>query len=200
MSAGGHSFHKNDWLKVGGGAALAATGLGAAGIGPLAGLFGSAGAGAAGMAGAAGASGIPGGAAGLMGAMTAPTATQAGLLALGAPEAAGTAAGMGGGTASLFGATPGLAADITAPSVALPGAELGSSLDGATPSALSQLQGKLGNMNKAKVFNAMQKMGAQGQQQRPMQAQMPHPQATQPSMAQTGPYELPDWLKKELYG
>ena len=40
------SFHKKDWLKLLGGAALLATGAGAAGIGPLAGLLGGTGAGA----------------------------------------------------------------------------------------------------------------------------------------------------------
>ena len=49
MSVGGKSFHKKDWAKVGLGVGLGATGLGAAGFGPLAGLLGSveAGAGAA---------------------------------------------------------------------------------------------------------------------------------------------------------
>lgn len=42
MSAGGHSLHKKDWLTLGATAGLAATGLGAAGIGPMAGLLGSA--------------------------------------------------------------------------------------------------------------------------------------------------------------
>ena len=40
----GDSLHKKDWLKIGVGVASAATGLGAAGIGPLAGLLGGAGA------------------------------------------------------------------------------------------------------------------------------------------------------------
>lgn len=39
---GGHSLHGKDWLKLAGGAALAATGLGAFGVGPLAGLLGGA--------------------------------------------------------------------------------------------------------------------------------------------------------------
>jgi len=41
MSSGGQSFKRKDWLKVAGGLALGATGLGAAGIGPLAGPMAS---------------------------------------------------------------------------------------------------------------------------------------------------------------
>lgn len=87
MSSGGRSFHKNDWLKLGAGVALAATGLGAAGVGPMAGLLGGAsGAGAAGATGAA------------------------------AGGAAAGAAGTVGGTAGMFGAAPGLAGSLLAPS------------------------------------------------------------------------------------
>jgi hypothetical protein len=56
MSAG-HSLHKKDYLMLLGGLGLAATGFGAAGMGPLAGMLGgeaAAGAGAAGAADAAG--------------------------------------------------------------------------------------------------------------------------------------------------
>jgi hypothetical protein len=57
MSAG-HSLHKKDYLMMLGGLGLAATGLGAAGMGPLAGMLGGeAAAGAAGAAGAADAAG-----------------------------------------------------------------------------------------------------------------------------------------------
>lgn len=88
MSSGGRSFHKKDWLTLGAGAALAATGLGAAGIGPMAGLLGGA-TGAAGV-GASGAAAAGGAAAG--------------------------AAGTAGGTAGMFGAAPGLAGSLLAPS------------------------------------------------------------------------------------
>lgn len=87
MSSGGRSFHKNDWLKLGAGAALAATGLGAAGIGPMAGLLG----------GATGAAG-------------------AGATGAAATGAAAGAAGTVGGTAGMFGAAPGLAGSLLAPS------------------------------------------------------------------------------------
>ena len=58
MSIGGHSFHKKDWAKVAGLTALAATGAGAAGFGPMAGMFSGAGAGAAGAGMAAGEGGM----------------------------------------------------------------------------------------------------------------------------------------------
>jgi len=60
MSIGGHSFHKKDWAKVAGLTALAATGAGAAGFGPMAGMFSGAGAGAAGAGMAAGEGGMIG--------------------------------------------------------------------------------------------------------------------------------------------
>lgn len=44
MSIGGHSLHRDDYLKLGALAAATATGFGAAGMGPLAGLLGPAGA------------------------------------------------------------------------------------------------------------------------------------------------------------
>src|SRR5438045_114752 len=127
------SLHKKDWLNLAALLGLGATGLGFAGIGPLGGLLGtSAGAVGGAAAGAAGAG---------VGGLLAPTATQTALLGLGAPEATGALAGMGGGTASLFGAAPGFIADVTAPAGEMAGASLGSSLDGATPSALASLQG-----------------------------------------------------------
>lgn len=69
------SLHRNDWLKLLGGAALAMTGFGIAGLGPLAGLLGasgSAGAGAGAAAGAAGAAGAGAGA-GAAGSVTVPS-------------------------------------------------------------------------------------------------------------------------------
>lgn len=91
------SLHQKDWLKLLGGAALLATGAGAAGIGPLAGLLGGEAAGAGGLATVA-----PELAGGVMApeAMTAATAAKggldfSGLLAAGAKGAAGSAAGAG---------------------------------------------------------------------------------------------------------
>ena len=80
------SLHKKDWLKLLGGAALLATGAGAAGIGPLAGLLGGEAAAGAGAAGAAGAGEAATAALAGEGALGAG-ATE-GLLATGATEAA----------------------------------------------------------------------------------------------------------------
>ena len=88
MSTGGHSLHKNDWMKIAALTALAATGAGAAGVGPLAGVMG-------GEAAAAGAAGMEGGTAAAL--MTDATAIPQGLQ----------------GTASLLGGMPQLTPAIT---------------------------------------------------------------------------------------
>ena len=86
MSKGnGKSFKRNDWLKLGVGVGLATTGLGAAGIGPLAGLFGSNAAGAG--LGAAALGAAPGEAAGAF------VGNASGLLGMGAGAAPGEAIG-----------------------------------------------------------------------------------------------------------
>lgn len=81
------SLHRGDWMKILGGLALAATGAGAAGIGPLAGLLstaGSAGAGAAGAAGGAAAAGAAGAGAGTgFASLVAPSMVGTGLSAMG---------------------------------------------------------------------------------------------------------------------
>lgn len=116
---GGHSLHKKDWLKLGGLLALTATGAGAAGVGPMAGLFGAAAPGAIGAgAGAVGAGAelAAGGLTGMGGgtaAMFGPTAAGNGLLALGAESAAPTLAAMGEGATAPMG-LPALAQSATA--------------------------------------------------------------------------------------
>lgn len=79
------SLHHGDWAKLIGGAALLATGLGAAGVGPLAGLLASGG-GAAG-AGAAGAGAATGGS--TLGGLLAPSLISTGI-GTGLSGAAGT--------------------------------------------------------------------------------------------------------------
>ena len=108
--SGGHSFHHNDWMKLLGGVALAGTGLGAAGIGPLAGLF--AGGGATGLLGGAegAAAALAPGAASAIGAEI-PAAELAGGLGGGAAdEAVGSLAGGAAGSP----ASVALGNDVTA--------------------------------------------------------------------------------------
>lgn len=228
MSAGGHSFHKNDWLKVGGGAALAATGLGAAGIGPLAGMFGSAGAGGLfgavpttleGLSGGVGgigtgnAAGV--GMAGLGGASASPGLLGAGSVAgdaymPAALAASATPTAASSGLSSVMQSMGMLPGGLDVP----PGAvttdygmkdamRLGmTNLLGGNPdnpmqgvNAMSKLKSGITGMQAgAKVANAM---GAN--QQHPQMMQRPQP-VTQQTAVQSGPYQLPDWLKKELYG
>lgn len=79
MSSGGHSFHKKDWAKLAGLAALGTAGAGAAGFGPMASLFG-------------GGSGLLGGAS-TVGAGLADSTLAGGLGAGAADEAVGSLAG-----------------------------------------------------------------------------------------------------------
>jgi hypothetical protein len=104
--SGGGSLHKKDWLKIAGGLALGGTGLGLAGIGPLAGLLG--GASAAGT----------GASAGLLGTLGSMGPEQAGILAaqnaglgLGADAATLSAANTAGGGAATLGAKLGVGLD-----------------------------------------------------------------------------------------
>lgn len=82
------ALHKKDWLKLLAGAALVATGAGAAGIGPLAGALGGGAAGGAAAGGAAGAAG-----AGAAGAGTAAAGTSFGSLV--APALVSSGMGLG---------------------------------------------------------------------------------------------------------
>ena len=169
MSVGGHSLHHNDWMHIGEAALLGATGLGAAGIGPMAGLLGG---GAAAGAGAADAAAMGGGTAALFG----PTATQAALLGSGAgvPDMAEILAGAGSDAAGGVGGSSGLASGGLADTSAL-----GSSLDGASPSMLAQAQGMFKNPNflkTLKIANAAYSAGQPPQQQaaaRPMSGPSP---------------------------
>jgi hypothetical protein len=146
-------LRKNDWLQIALGLGGAGVGAGFAGYGPLAGLLGK---GVPTAAAAAGASGIPGGAEGAWQAFGAPSATQTGLLSLGASAPATSPVGMGGGTASMFGAPPGqLSTTLTAPATQMAGAELGSNLDGAKAGFWPTLQGSLGNGKAAQFLGAM---------------------------------------------
>ena len=114
----GGSLHKKDWLKLGGLLALTATGAGAAGIGPMAGLFGAA-EGAVGAGAGAGAAGslLPSGAAAGLGggtaAMFGPTAAGEGLIGLGATQAIPTVAEIGAGATAPMG-LPALGQSATA--------------------------------------------------------------------------------------
>lgn len=72
------SLHKGDWLKILGGVALGATGLGLAGVGPLAGMLGASGAAGAGAGTAAGA-GASTAASGGFAKLVAPTLINSGL-------------------------------------------------------------------------------------------------------------------------
>lgn len=161
-TSGGKSFKRDDWLKVGGGALLAATGLGAAGIGPMAGLFGT-----------MGASAVGGG---------------AGAAAAGQALAGGATAGLGGGTAAMFGPTAagaellstfgsgaaaltptateigaGVIAGTAAPSLGMPA--LGAS---ATAYEAGPLSGLLGNAGKGlKAFSKGQQLVSMAQGPQP---------------------------------
>lgn len=108
------SLHKADWLKLIGGAALALTGAGLAGAGPLAAMLGSS-AGTAGAAGGAAAAGA--GAAGTAG-------------AAGAGAAGATAAGIDAGTAATTGALGG-ASNMVGNSLITTG--IGQAASGAAP-------------------------------------------------------------------
>lgn len=82
------SLHHGDWMKLIGGAALLATGLGAAGVGPLAGMLASGAGGAAGAgAGAAAAGAAAGGSS--LGSLLAPSLISTGI-GTGLSGAAGT--------------------------------------------------------------------------------------------------------------
>lgn len=127
------SLHQKDWLKLLGGAALLATGVGAAGIGPLAGLFASgAGAGAAG-AGATTAAGA--------GAAASGAGMGAGVLT---PAAAEASAALGAKAAGAAGAK-GLGS-LVAPALVGQGVTMGASGAMGTPEMRSTSYGQLPQM------------------------------------------------------
>ncbi len=124
------SLKSNDWLKLLGGAALLATGVGAAGIGPLAGLFGTAAAGT-GATTAAGAGAAASGAGMGAGVLT-PAAAEASA-AIGA-KAAGAAGAKGLGS-------------LLAPSLTSQGIAMGASGAMGTPEVETTSYGQLPQMN-----------------------------------------------------
>lgn len=73
------SLHRGDWAKIIGGLALATTGLGAAGIGPLAGMLAAGGTGAAGAAGVGAAGAGAAGTASGFGSAIAPSLVTSGV-------------------------------------------------------------------------------------------------------------------------
>ena len=158
--SGGGSLHKKDWLKIAGGLGLGATGLGLAGIGPLAGLF---------AAGAEAAPAIGGGAAASMFGPEAGLAS--GLLAGSTPEAIATTAAGGAGLAGMggaspFAAAPGLASGLLGTPTAT------ASL--ANPTFMEQLQGFM----KGDTAKALNKgFGAYTKSQAAINALNPQPQS-----------------------
>ena len=119
------SLHTKDWLKLLGGAALLATGVGAAGIGPLAGLLGTAGTTGAGVGAAAT------GAGGALSAMT-PAMAELSAAGAGAASTGAAAAGSAGGFGSLI-----------APSLIGQGTAMGASGAMGTPESKSTTYGQM---------------------------------------------------------
>jgi hypothetical protein len=190
MSAG-HSLHKKDYLMMLGGLGLAATGLGAAGMGPLAGMLGGEAAAGAGAAGAAGAgAGIGEGAS---------SALLQGLGSMG-PEQAGMLASQNAG----FGAD-GLGMTLKAASTAQPGVQgmLSNSAGGLLTAGTKAAGGPMAAQVGMGLLNPQQQQRPPMMAQRPMgggeQAPMPLPYGGS-SNSMDGPppgMSMQEWLRRK---